>query len=252
MISIKSLAVEGLPLMEITPAGKENTLLPTVVFFHGWESNKESCLVHGYELAKQGFRALLPDAYLHGERKEKDLSKEGLEFWNVVTSNLTELSIIKDHYIHAGLSDASRFGVTGLSMGGFTTCAALTQFSWIKTAVVLMGSPDPVNFTKWLLSSKWTEGMEIPFNEEFYTDSLAKLSSISLSTHPERIANRFLHFWHGTTDELVPYQPTFEFFQKEKQQPYGSNLSFSTSESVGHKVPYVKSVEMAEFFSAHL
>ncbi|WP_034549956.1 alpha/beta fold hydrolase [Carnobacterium funditum] len=252
MISIKSLTIEGMPLLEINPKGKEMALLPTVVFFHGWESNKESCLVNGYELAKKGFRAILPDAYLHGERKEKDLTKEGVEFWNVIASNLTELPLIREYYINKGLSDSKRFGVTGLSMGGFTTCAALTQFPWIKTAVVLMGSPDPVNFTKWLLSSKWTEGMELPVTEEVYTKSLATLLPISLAMHPESIANRYIHFWHGTKDDLVPYQPTFDFYEEVKLQSYGSNLSFSASVGVGHKVPYTKSVEMADFFSAHL
>lgn len=252
MISIKSKTVEGIPLLEINPEGKEKELLPTVIFFHGWTSNKESSLVNGYELARKGFRALLPDAYLHGERKEKDLSAEGLEFWNVITSNLTELPLLRNHYINKGLCDSNRFGVSGLSMGGFTTCAALTQFPWIKTAVVLMGSPDPINFTKWLLSSKWTEGMEIPISEGVLLESLTALTPISLANQPEKIANRYIHFWHGTQDDLVPYQPTFNFYREVKQQPYGSNLSFSTSKGVGHKVPYAKSIEMATFFSAHL
>ncbi|WP_414838484.1 prolyl oligopeptidase family serine peptidase [Carnobacterium sp. TMP28] len=252
MISIKSVTVEGIPLLEISPKGKELDLLPTVIFFHGWTSNKESSLVNGYELAKKGFRALLPDAYLHGERKEKDLSSQGLEFWNVVTRNLIELPLMREYYVNKGLSDSDRFGVSGLSMGGFTTCAALTQFPWIKTAAILMGSPDPVNFTKWLLSSKWTEGIELPISKEVLTGSLTALMPISLAKHPEKIANRFVHFWHGTQDDLVPYQPTFDFYEKVKHQSYGSNVSFSTSKGIGHKVPYAKSVEMATFFSTHL
>ncbi|MGB3159935.1 MAG: alpha/beta fold hydrolase [Carnobacterium sp.] len=252
MITIKSVSVDGLPLLEINPKGKEMELLPTVIFFHGWTSNKESCLVNGYELAKNGFRALLPDAYLHGERKEKELLPDGLEFWNVITRNLTELPLIKDYYVKKGLSDINRFGVTGLSMGGFTTCAALTQFPWIKSAVVLMGSPDPINFTKWLLSSKWTEGIQTSINEEAFNDSLVTLSPISLAMHPEKISNRYVHFWHGTNDDLVPYQPTFDFYEKVKERSFGSNVSFSVSKGVGHKVPHAKSVEMADYFLAHL
>src|SRR5699024_7431300 len=181
MISIKSTTVAGLPLLEIAPSGQEMNLLPTVVFYHGWTSSKESSLVNGYELAKKGYRALLPDAYLHGERKNDDsLTVKETVFWDVVTKSLRELPGLRDHYVEAGLSDPDRFGVAGLSMGGITTCAALTQFPWIKSAVVLMGSPDPVAFSKWLLSSTWVDGVEVSLDEKAaYIKELAALAPIS-------------------------------------------------------------------------
>ncbi|MEG0289466.1 MAG: prolyl oligopeptidase family serine peptidase [Carnobacterium sp.] len=253
MISIKSVTVAGLPLLEVAPLGKETDELPTVVFYHGWTNHKESSLVNGYELAKRGFRALLPEAHLHGERSAGELlEKDSPEFWDVIAHSLAELPVLKDHYIQMGLSDPNRFGVSGLSMGGITTCAALTQFPWIKAAVVLMGSPSPVSFSKWLLSSKWVEGMNVPFNEADYAKELAALQPISLDAQPEAIAGRPVHFWHGTKDDLVPYQPTFDFYQSIKDQPYAENVSFTTTVGAGHKVPYLASVEMAEFFLKHL
>lgn len=254
MISIKSTTIAGLPLLEIAPSGQEMNQLPTVVFYHGWTSCKESSLVNGYELAKKGYRALLPDAYLHGERKsEEGVTGKETVFWDVVTKSLKELPELRDHYVEAGLSDPERFGVAGLSMGGITTCAALTQFPWIKSAVVLMGSPDPIAFSEWLLSSTWVEGIAASSDEKAaYTKELAALAPISLAEHPESINKRPVHFWHGTKDELVPYQMTFDFYQHIKGQPYANNVSLTTTVGAGHKVPYLISVEMSDFFSKHL
>ena len=77
------------------------------------------------------------------------------------------------------------------------------------------------------------------------------LAPIDLASAPEKIAGRPFHFWHGTSDDMVPYQPTYDFYQGIKDQSYGENVSFTTTAD-GHKVPYQISVEMAEFFSAKL
>src|SRR5699024_2084919 len=54
--------------------------------------------------------------------------------------------------------DSDRIGVSGLSMGGITTNAALTQYDWIKSAAVLMGTPSPIAFTEWLLKNYKVNG----------------------------------------------------------------------------------------------
>lgn len=250
MITIKRVVIDGNPLLEVVSQDKATEQLPTVVFYHGWTNYKESVLVNGYELAKRGMRALLPDAYLHGERMEMPLVEEAFsEFWNIVTHNLKDLPGIRDYYVEAGLSDPNRFGVTGLSMGGITTCGALTCYPWIKAAVCLMGSPEPIQFSHWLLSSSWAEGLSVP---EKYLTKLQELEPIDLSCQPEKIAGRPVHFWHGTSDTMVPYQPTFDFYQKIKEENFAKNVSFTTTEGVGHKVPYLTSVEMADFFAEHI
>ncbi|MGY3777652.1 dienelactone hydrolase family protein [Isobaculum melis] len=246
MISIQHEVVSGIPVLNVAPADKMNEKLPTVIFYHGWTNYKESVLVNGYELAKRGFRAILPEAYLHGERKESELVEEKyMEFWEVVLANIKELPLLHQHYLEKGLLDAERFGVTGLSMGGITTCAMLTQFDFIKAAVCLMGSPAPMEFSKWLLQSSWATGTKIPADT---VEQIGQLAPIDLSVQPEKINGRPVHFWHGTADELVPYKPTKDFYEHIKNEPYAKNVSFTTSKGVGHRVPYLTSVEMAEFF----
>ncbi|WP_041556241.1 prolyl oligopeptidase family serine peptidase [Carnobacterium sp. 17-4] len=253
MITVKQEKVNGIPLLEVVSTESENETLPTVVFYHGWTNFKESSLVHGYEIAKKGFRVLIPEAYLHGERSQgAPVTERSMEFWDVVQHSIVEFPTIIDHYVNAGLTDQNRIGVSGLSMGGVTTSALLTQYPWIKTAVVLMGSPAPIPFSKWLLTSKWQQGVEIDFESEQFAPAIESLKAISLDLQPEKIDGKFIHFWHDEDDELVPYQPTFDFYKKIKDQDYGQHVSFTTTEGYGHHVPYIISVETAEFFNKHL
>lgn len=260
MIVIKEKRVSGLPLLEIVAEEKKQETLPTVLFYHGWTNYMESVIVNGYELAKRGFRALLPEAYLHGSRSgNRPVSENGLEFWNVVAHSINESQIIRNHYVEEELSDPERFGVSGLSMGGITTAAMLTQYDWIKAAVVLMGSPAPLSFSKWLLSSPWAdqvkeeESERIPaLTKEELDQALDALKPISLNLHPETINGRPVLFWHGTEDQLVPFQPTYDFYQRVKKEEYGQLVEFSIGRGVEHKVPYLTSVEMAEFFKKNI
>lgn len=253
MIVVKHVVVAEIPLLEMVESDIDHQKLPTVLFYHGWGSCKESAMVNGYELAKQGFRAVLPEAYLHGERKEGTLNEEAyMEFWHVVAHSIKEFPTLTDYYISKGLTDPDRIGVTGLSMGGITTCALLTHYPSIKTAVCLMGSPAPVLFSRWLLNSSWAEGLNI--DEANYQAELEQLKPIDLSLQPEKIAGRYLHFWHGTSDNTVPYQPTLDFYERviNEQPEAAKHVSFTSTKGAGHKVPYESSVEMATFFAKHL
>lgn len=249
MISFKTIEINGLPILEVFPSDREFAALPTVIFYHGWTSQKESAMINGYELAKRGFRTLLPESYLHGERKSDSTdAQNNVDFWDVVIHNLREISPLIGAYQAKGLVDENRIGVAGLSMGGITTSAALTQYPWIKAAAVLMGSPSPILFSKWLLDSKWAKEQTVDLSQEKINEITAPLESISLNSKPEKIAEKPLYFWHGTEDDLVPYALTKSFYDKIKHEEYAKNVYLQTTVGGIHKVPYTVSVEMASFF----
>ena len=130
MIELKQEFIFEIPVIELFEKEKENTPLPTVVFYHGWESRKERVLEYGYYLAQNGFRAILPEALHHGERQKDDTLKDPMNFWEVVAQNVKELPILMEHYIENNRIDENRIGIAGLSMGGITTSAILTQYGW--------------------------------------------------------------------------------------------------------------------------
>lgn len=255
MIELKKEIISSIPVIELFEKGKENEALPTVIFYHGWESYKERVLEHGYRLAEAGFRALLPEALDHGERKEtEDKKQDPLNFWGIVSHNIQEYFMLTKYYIFHGKTDPERIGVAGLSMGGMTTSAILTQTNSVKAAAILMGSPAPIEFTKWLLRNYKID--EVPLYElldqEVIESRLEELTPISLALQPEKINNRPLYFWHGVADKVVPIHLTEEFVEKNQTEDYGEQMIFEKSMGVGHKVPRSVSMKMAEHFKNHL
>ncbi|WP_225744204.1 dienelactone hydrolase family protein [Marinilactibacillus sp. Marseille-P9653] len=249
MFQIIQKTINEIPILEVVKEDLINEEIPTVIFYHGWTSHKESVLVQGYELAKRGIRAILPEAYMHGERVQAtDNPQDHTVFWRVVSQNLKEVSDIRNDYLSKGLSDPEKFGISGLSMGGITTSAMLTQFDWIHSAAILMGNPSPIEFSKWLLTSKWYDGYESV--DGLINDEMKRqLDTISLKEQPQKLAGKPVYFWHGTKDELVPFEQTEVFIEMIKDEPYAENISFSIGSGHGHKVPYEIAVEMAKFFA---
>ncbi|WP_314059569.1 prolyl oligopeptidase family serine peptidase [uncultured Vagococcus sp.] len=250
MIEVYDRVIDGIPLLEVVDSALKDEKLPTVVFYHGWTNVKESVLVHGFEIAKKGFRTLLPEALYHGARNDGiPLTDERLlDFWTIIQESVDEYPVLMDYYIKAGLTDPNRLGVTGLSMGGITTCALLATYPEIKVGDCLMGSPDAVGFTQQVLAEAEKQGMVLP---DDINEQLQELEALSLAENPEKIAGRPVHFWHGTKDETVPYAPTFDFYQRIQDEEFAKQVSFSTTED-GHKVPYTISQETASFFRNNL
>ena len=171
MIEIITKKIEGLPVLEVVAKKYRTQKLPLIVFYHGWTGCKERVLTEGYELAKHGFRVVLPDAKFHGQRHRQ-------EFWQIVASSVKELPLLVNYYRQtSGIKD-DLVGVSGLSMGAITTCALLTVYDWIKAGVSLMGSPCPTAFARQLLEE--LSGLaDIPAS--FVDQQLAQLELIDLS-----------------------------------------------------------------------
>lgn len=57
-----------IPAILFRPRDKQENI-PTIIFYHGWSSSKESQRIRGFILASVGFQVILPDAIYHGDRK---------------------------------------------------------------------------------------------------------------------------------------------------------------------------------------
>lgn len=245
MIQIERHEIDGLPYLNIVESELKDKSLPTVFFYHGWTNCKEAVLVNGFEVAQKGMRGIIPDAMFHGERNDGLAVTEHFEdFANIVMNSVDEFPVLLNHLVNSGATDATRVGVTGLSMGGITTCAIMSKYPHVKAANCLMGAPNFHDFVEEVAKQAF-EVEELP--AETKTDFL-RMKAYDLSLHPESIAGRKFHFWHGENDDMVPFEPTYEFFKKQQTYPYGENLSFNQTKD-GHRVPYSITLEMAEFFS---
>ncbi|SEM49487.1 hypothetical protein SAMN05216431_103128 [Ligilactobacillus sp. WC1T17] len=246
MIEILNKHAGKYPVLEIVDAKLAQEELPLVFFYHGWKGCKEKVVSQGYELARQGFRVILPDAKFHGDRQVGGpASTHYLEFWQIIADSVAEFPEIVDYYAKtSGIKD-KWIGVSGLSMGGITTCALLRSYDWIKSAVCLMGSPCPVAFAKKLIASM-PEVKNVP--QQYIDSQLEALQAIDLSFKPETLAGRPVHFWHGTADQIVPYQPTKDFYDSIKEKTYANRITFESTQDGVHRVPYEITVSMADKF----
>src|SRR5690625_1902546 len=98
MIGILQKRIENIPCLIIEQTEKSKQPLPLIVYFHGFTSAKEHSLPLAYLLAESGYRVVLPDSHLHGEREGQITSIERqLAFWDIVMKNVQELNVIADY-----------------------------------------------------------------------------------------------------------------------------------------------------------
>ncbi|MBS4210649.1 esterase [Bacillus sp. FJAT-50079] len=252
MIEIHHEQVDKIPLLHIVKATKRQESLPLVIFIHGFTSAKEHNLHYAYLLAEKGFRVLLPEANLHGERNHGlALNEMTYQFWDIVIQTIAELAQIKDEYIAKGLVDRDRIGLVGTSMGGIVTFGALTQYPWIKVAVSLMGCPAYEQFARLQISQLKNTGVNIPFSDEKLEEMYAHLKKYDLTQQKEAVANRPILFWHGKKDPIVPFQPTYEFYEEIKDQN-PAHIRFIVDEQADHKVSREAFLQTIDWFDQHL
>ncbi|MGM0846841.1 MAG: prolyl oligopeptidase family serine peptidase [Bacillota bacterium] len=239
MIFIKKEHVENIPVLNICMEDRSQEKLPAIFFIHGFTSAKEHNLHYAYYLAEKGYRVLMPDSMLHGERGE-GLSENRLSvrFWEIVITTIEELGILKNYYSELGLIEEQRIGVGGTSMGGIVTLGALTKYPWITSAVSLMGCPSYGALANAQISALKRKGYQLPYSEEELNSLLKMLDGYDLTLNPEVLEGKSLFCWHGKQDTVVPYQPAYDFYKniEEKGTPHLKNLQFITDESEGHKV----------------
>lgn len=238
MIAIYKEYWQDIPLLHVVDQEKKEQALPTLTYIHGFTSAKEHNLPLAYLAAEKGYRVLLPDCLLHGERAEDLSSQERqLRFFDILKQNLDDIEIIYQELVAKQLLEGNRFGLAGTSMGGITTAAALTQFSWIKSAGVLMGSPKPHAYAQQLIAYMKSQYGELPMREEEIDVLLEELKEIDLSLHMEKLFGRALFFWHGKEDKVVPFDHSYSFYEEAiSHYKNPENIRFLKEIGTGHKV----------------
>jgi len=253
MIHIQKVIINKIPVLDVFQSEHTNRPLPTVVYYHGYNGEKESSLTIAYKLAEKGMRVILPDSHLHGERKES-LSQIELDllFWEIVIQNIKEFEQITEYLIEQKLTIPNRIGVGGTSMGGITTFGALKNYEWINSAAVLMGSPKMTEYASMLIE-QFNDANEEKISKEESEEALAKLKPYDISLQPELLNNRPLFIWHGEEDQVVPFEYSKAFYKEIKQMyDIPNKLKFLNEEGRAHHISRLSIAETAAWFHSHL
>jgi uncharacterized protein len=238
MIVIKEEVWNKVPLLRVEQAGAEGQELPVFTYFHGFTSAREHNLPMAYMLAEKGYRVLLPEALHHGIREDADSSsKRQMEFFAIVKENLNDLEHIHRYASENGFIQNNRFAIGGTSMGGITTCAALTQYDFVNAGMVMMGSPKISAFARGMVEAVKQSGMQMNISDDELEQLYTQLETIDLSLHPETIGNRPLFFWHGDQDPVVPYKHSRSFYEVLEQKAKSpEQFTYMSEAGTGHKV----------------
>lgn len=243
-ITVRKRVLGTLPIMEVVQHEFRNKKMPLIIYYHGWQSSKELNLTQARYLAREGFRVLLPDAMNHGDRKQPVSKIPSLTFWQSIQANLFEFEFILDHFRKIGVV-GDVIGVGGTSMGGITTCALLTHHPEIKAAACVMGSPKPVAYKERIKAFAAKSGRFLPAD---YDELVNWIPAYDLSLNPETLAGRPLLLWHGTEDNIVPYDHVAAFMKEQKDTP---NITF-IDEDEAHLVRTQTMEKITKFFVNHL
>lgn len=239
-LSIEEHTLGTVPVLEVVAEENKNKIVPLIIYYHGWQSQKDLTVTQGRYLAREGFRVVLPDAFNHGKRKNPMTDIPSLTFWQSIHTNLFEFGYIVDSFQKRGLAD-DRIGVGGVSMGGMTTAALFSRHPEIKAAACVMGSPKLTAYRDRIF--KHASQMDRFFPRD-YNHLLNWIPEYDLSLQPEKIAGRPLLFWHGTQDVIVPYDHVVEFMEENKDK---DNIQF-IDEDEGHLVKPHTMVKITNFF----
>ncbi|HEY4601904.1 MAG TPA: prolyl oligopeptidase family serine peptidase [Cerasibacillus sp.] len=253
MIQVEKVKINDIPCLVVVDSETANKPLPVITYFHGFTSAKEHDLPIAFLLAEEGYRVILPDSILHGEREGKTtFLKKQLAFWDIVIQNVADLQTIHEYVQDERLISDDLFGVAGTSMGGITTSASLVKYPWIHTAAVLMGSPKLSDFARMMIEEyEKTDNPALP--EEKVKTLFSNLDTIDLAKHMDHLAERPLLFWHGDKDPVVPFDHSYTFYQSARDM-YKNKKQLHFIKEVGrdHKVSRFAILETVKWFKKHL
>lgn len=241
--STRKRQIGNIPALEVTLESNRNSLLPLIIYYHGWQINKELMLTQARKLAQRGFRVVLPDAANHGERKQPISRIPSLAFFNSIHTNLFEFGFIVDYFQKRGMVD-DRIGVGGVSMGGMTVCGLLTHNPNIKAAACVMGTPKLVAYRERIEKHAGQSDRFLPHD---YHDLTSWIPKYDLSLQPEKLGDRPLFIWHGERDWVVPYDRVEEFVEENPDLNLDVNF-----EDADHLVEVKTMEKVADFFEREM
>jgi pimeloyl-ACP methyl ester carboxylesterase len=155
-ITLESYRVAGIPVLVMAPEGC--SACPVVFYVHGFTGDKREGLPLGYRLASNGIVCIAVDAARHGDRLDERVAhlegthpgdlyppESGLDNYllmnQVVVETARDIGRLIEHFAPDPRLDIARLGVTGVSMGGYTTFYLAATDPRVQVAASIVGIP---------------------------------------------------------------------------------------------------------------
>ncbi|TKI08562.1 esterase [Martelella alba] len=249
MVEMHQEILDGIDVIHAVPAGRYQDPLPTVLFYHGYTSSKEVYSYFGYALGKAGFRAILPDADMHGARFDGDEQRRLTHFWDILRRNIDELPALKDALARRGLIADARIGVGGASMGGMTALGAMARYPWLRAVAEFMGSGDFRRLPETLFPPIPPTS---PARRREFERRLAPLAEYDVFHQLAKLGDRPLLLWHGEADPLVPEAESRRVYAALAAAGLAGQATYLTEPGIGHKITVTALAAAVRFFQGNL
>jgi len=249
MIELTTDTLAGIECLHAAPAGQRHQPLPTVLFYHGFTSSKEIYAYFAVALAQAGFRAVMPDAELHGARYYGDAETRLDRFWEILKQNIDELPQLEAALRGSNLIAEGRFAVAGASMGGMTALGAMARYPQIQSVACMMGSGYFMQLSQSLFPPRVTD---TPAGQAQFAARMAPLAAYDPCNRLEALADRPLLLWHGEADEVVPWAESVRLERALRDNGLAQHLTVLSEKAIGHKITPSALTALVSFFTHHL
>lgn len=249
MIEVNTERFAGIECLHAFPASMQHQPLPTILFYHGFTSSKEVYAYFAVALAQAGFRAVLPDAAMHGARYDGDSERRSGHFWDILRSNIDELPQLERALRSQQLIAGERLAVAGASMGGMTALGAMARYPQLRSVACMMGSGYFCQLAQTLFPPR-AASSSLP--EATAAQRLAPLADYDVSHQLKQLGNRPLLVWHGDADEVVPAGESVRLEHALRAAGLNQQLTFLIEAGVGHRITPTALDAMTTFFVRHL
>ncbi len=133
-IRIEKKTISKIPYLRFVP-NQHDEVLPTIVYYHGWQSSKEYMRFQAMSIASFGFQVIVPDALHHGERGQinyEDPESGNKYLWEIIANSVEESTGLIEHVISECSADREQIYLIGSSMGAITVAGIFTMNQHIK------------------------------------------------------------------------------------------------------------------------
>ncbi len=228
---------------------------PSIVFYHGWQSNAQRQRFRAGLLASFGYQVFIVDGPFHGQRGAIADTPENVAayFWRTIDLEVDEFQLLRKAIVHQYGADPERLAVMGHSMGALISLALMTVYPDIVCSVAYNGASD----WQWLednMASRWHTTMTAIRERR---SSLGNISYYSSRYNPwqdrTKLLERPLLLTNGEEDKTIPYAANLRLADYLKQHNTDSDyFHHEIYEGVGHLVTDRMLADGISFLKRHL
>ncbi|MBB6216568.1 hypothetical protein HNQ80_002670 [Anaerosolibacter carboniphilus] len=196
--------INGVPCLKLKPNNSKG-LLPTVINYHGWHSNKDFKRFESLVIASHGYQVFVPDALHHGDKDpidHDDPENLGKYLWKIILQSVKESKKFIEQIINNHEADSTRIGIIGDSMGAITAGGVFVYNLDLKCLVGYIGT------------FAWQEAIKVNHLPPINQGNRELIEYYDPMNNEDKIKDRAILMLNGTDDTSLPINSQRGFFNK--------------------------------------